>query len=148
MNRNDLIIAINNLYDENIDLKVANEFLKNKVEDKSKTKMCVEDKSKEINDTLNKLIEYGKNKLFEEVIRNGYGSNINVWEDEETKVIKTTTLEKWLDNKIYSSYIPDNMSKEDVKNILCNEIMELYEQEKSKAIKDFEKKKDVGEKDE
>ena len=38
---------------------------------------------------------------------------------------------------MYTYNIPDNMSKEDIKNILCNEIQALYENEKQKAISDY-----------
>ena len=139
MSRNDLIIAINNLYDENVDLKVRNEFLESQLKDKSKTKIIDKDRSKETNEILNKIIEYGKKILFDEVIKNGYGSKIKVWEDEETKELKTTSLNQWLENKIYTYNIPNNMSKEDVEIILHIEILELYDEERANAIKEFEK---------
>ena len=139
MSRNDLIIAINNLYDENVDLKVRNEFLESQLKDKSKTKIIDKDRSKETNEILNKIIEYGKKILFDEVIKNGYGSKIKVWEDEETKELKTTSLNQWIENKIYTYNIPNNMSKEDVEIILHIEILELYDEERANAIKEFEK---------
>lgn len=144
MNRNDLIITINNLYDENTNLKVRNEYLESQLEDKRKTKMCVEDKSVKIDVLLNKLVDYGKDKLFDEVIKSGYSSTINVKENEKG-AFETTPLDKWLENKIYTYNIPDNMSKEDIKNILCNEIQALYENEKQKAISEYLIKKDKGE---
>ena len=139
MNRNDLIITINNLFDENTNLKVRNEYLESQLKDKSKTKMCVEDKS-----LLNKLIDYGKDKLFDEVIKSGYETNINVKENEKG-TFETTSLDKWLENKIYTYNIPNNMSKEDIKNILCNEIQAFYENEKQKAISEYLINKDKGE---
>lgn len=139
MSRNELIIAINNLYDRNIDLEVRNEFLENQLKDKSKTKTIDKDRSKETNEILNKIIEYGQNKLFDEVIRSGYNANIKVWKDEETKELKTTSLDQWLENKIYKYNIPDYMSIEDVKNILHIKILELYDEERANVIKEFEK---------
>ncbi len=136
MSRNDLIIAINNLYDENVDLKIKNEFLESQLKDKSETTEII---NKDESEIINKIIEYGKEKLFDEVIKNGYGSNVRVWEDEETKEIKTTSLNQWLDNKIYTSHIPEYMSKEEIKNILHTEILELYDDERAKAMKEFEK---------
>ena len=144
MNRNDLIITINNLFDENTNLKVRNEYLESQLEDKSKTKMCVEDKSIKIDSLLNKLIDYGKDKLFNEVIKSGYSSTISVKENEKGS-FETTLLDKWLENKMYTYNIPDNMSKEDIKNILCNEIQALYENEKQKAISEYLINKDKGE---
>ena len=136
MNRNDLIIAINNLFDENTNLKARNEYLEIQLEDKSKTKKCVEDKSEQISDLLQKIIDYGKNKLFDEVIKSGYSSTIKV-EENKKGVYDTTPLDKWLESRMYTYNIPDNMSKEDIKNILCNEIQALYENEKQKAISDY-----------
>ena len=144
MNRNDLIITINNLFDENTNLKVRNEYLESQLGDKSKTKMCVEDKSIKIDSLLNKLIDYGKDKLFNEVIKSGYSSTISVKENEKGS-FETTLLDKWLENKMYTYNIPDNMSKEDIKNILCNEIQALYENEKQKAISEYLINKDKGE---
>lgn len=145
MNRNDLIITINNLYDENVNLKVKNEYLESQLKDKERTKMSVEDKSVKIDALLNKLIDYGKNKLFEEVIKSGYSSNIKVEESDLKGLYNTTPLDKWLEKKMYTYNIPDNMSKEDIKNILCNEIQALYENEKEKAISEYQIKKDKGE---
>ena len=144
MNRNDLIITINNLFDENVNLKVRNEYLESQLEDKQKTKRSVKDNSVKIDTLLNKLIDYGKDKLFDEVIKSGYGSSINV-EEKDDGTFKTTSLDRWLENKIYTFNIPDNMSKEDIKNILCNEIQALYENEKEKAISEYLIKKDKGE---
>ena len=138
MNRNDLIITINNLFDENTNLKVRNEYLESKLKDKSKTKMCVEDKSNQ------KIIDYGKGKLFDDVIRSGYSSTISV-EENEKGTFETTPLDKWLENKIYTYNIPDNMSKEDIRNILCFEIQELYEHERQKAISEYLIEKEKGE---
>lgn len=144
MNRNDLIIAINNLFDENVNLKVRNEYLESQLKDKRNTKMCVEDKNIQTNNTLQKIIGYGKDKLFNEVIRSGYSSTISVKENEKG-TFETTPLDRWLDNKMYTYNIPDNMSKEDIKNILCNEIQALYENEKQKAISEYLIKKDKSE---
>ena len=132
------------LFDENTNLKVRNEYLESQLGDKSKTKMCVEDKSIKIDSLLNKLIDYGKDKLFNEVIKSGYSSTISVKENEKGS-FETTLLDKWLENKMYTYNIPDNMSKEDIKNILCNEIQALYENEKQKAISEYLINKDKGE---
>lgn len=145
MNRNDLIIAINNLYDENIDLRARNEYLESQLKDKERTKMPSEDKSVKIDTLLNKLIDYGKDKLFDEVIKSGYSSNIKVEESNLEGLYNTTTLDKWLEGKIYTYNIPDNMSKEDIKNILYNEIQALYENEKEEAISKYLIEKEKGE---
>ena len=138
MNRNDLIVAINNLFDENINLKVRNEYLESKNKDREK---CSDIVREPLDETTKKVIEYGKQQLFEQVIRGGWSSSIDVYEDEDTKELIITPMKKWVDNKIYQNYIPENMSKEDILNILYDEIEEMYEKEKSEAIKKYQTKK-------
>ena len=136
MNRNDLIITINNLFDENTNLKVRNEYLESQLEDKSKTKMVDKKDAPLDNDTI-KIIGYGIKKLYDEVIR--CSCNISVERNKETQELIITSFDKWFDDRIYTYNIPDNMSKEDIKNILFGVLKEEYEEEKSKAIIEFEK---------
>ena len=67
-------------------------------------------------------------------------NNVEVHRDEETKELKTTSYEKWLDSKIYKDYIPDNMTRNEVMNIIYDNAIEIYEKEKIQAIQRFEEK--------
>lgn len=138
MMRNDLIIAINNIIDENVSLKVRNEYLEkyHKEHEKPKTR-CV-DKRTEVSLIDLKVIAYGKEKLCDEVLKSW--NNIEVHRDKETKELKITSYEEWLDKKIYKDYIPDNMTKNEVMNIIYDNAIKIYEEEKIQAIKRFEEK--------
>lgn len=138
MNRNDLIIAINNIFDENIDLKVKNEFLEMYKKEKESVKCSVEEKT-EINQLDLKMIEYGKKQLADKVLKS-WGNEVIVNRDEETNKIKTTTYQNWLNKKIYDSEIPNDMSKTEVLNVIYDIALEKYEEEKKEAIKKFEEK--------
>ena len=148
--RNDLIVAINNIFDENVNLKVRNEYLKKYYEEHERPKTCCADKKTEVSSIDLKVIAYGKEKLCDEVLR-GW-NNVEVQRDEETNELKTTSYEKWLDSKIYKDYIPADMTRNEVMNIIYDVAIEIYEKEKVQAIKRFEEKelekKKGGEKDE
>ena len=128
--RNEIIIAINNLFDENVDLKVRNEYLENKIKSE---KTCVEPVSSSYITDL--IIRYGKEQLMKDTINSSNYVRVN--RNEETGELVVRSFEKWLNEKITTYYIPDYMSKEDIK--------EIYEKEKSEAIKEFEKEETKGE---
>ena len=138
MMRNDLIIAINNIIDENVSLKVRNEYLEkyHKEHEKPKTR-CV-DKRTEVSLIDLKVIAYGKEKLCDEVLRSW--SDMKVHRDKETNELKIISYEEWLDDKIYRNYIPNNMTMNEVMNIIYDNAIEIYEKEKIQAIKRFEEK--------
>ena len=135
MNRKEMINAINDLYDENIDLKRENEYLNEKINKYQAPVEYVD--TKEYDENTKKIINYGKEKMYKELVN---GSNyVRVSRDEETKELKTTPFERWTENKIYSSYIPNDMSFNDVVFILYDLLQEEYEKEKTISIKEFEK---------
>ena len=136
--RNEIIIAINNLFDENVDLKVRNEYLENKIKSE---KTCVEPVSSSYITDL--IIRYGKEQLMKDTINSSNYVRVN--RNEETGELVVRSFEKWLNEKITTYYIPDYMSKEDIKNILYEDLKEIYEKEKSEAIKEFEKEETKGE---
>lgn len=139
MLRNDLIIAINNIFDENVNLKVRNEYLERYYEENEKPKTCCAKEKKEVCQLDLKIIEYGKKQLANKVIKD-WGNEVTVSRDENTNDLITTPYEKWLDRKIYESEIPADMSKTEVKNIIYDYAIKLYEKEKIKSIKKFEEK--------
>lgn len=139
MFRNDLIVAINNVFDENVNLKVRNEYLEKYYEEQEQSKTCCAKSKTEINPLDLKVIDYGKRQLADKVIKD-WGNEVAVSRDEKTNDLKTTPYDKWLDKKIYDSEIPDNMSKTEVKNVIYDYAIKRYENEKVQAIKRFEEK--------
>jgi len=139
MMRNDLIIAINNVFDENVNLKVRNEYLERYYEENEKLKTCCAKDNKKISELDLKIIDYGKSQLADKVIKT-WSNEVSVSRDEKTNDLITTPYDKWLDRKIYENEIPENMSKTEVKNIIYDYANQLYEKEKVKAIKYFEEK--------
>lgn len=138
MNRNDLIVAINNLFDENTDLKVRNEYLEG--ENKRNNKTCILDQSPRMSEEDYLLLEYGKEQLREKVISTY--NRVSAWKLEESNEIKTTDFETWVKDKIDTYYIPEMFSKKEIINIFYNELNELYGKEKAEAIKKLEREKD------
>lgn len=136
--RNDLIISINNLFDENANLKARNEYLENYFKEHEKPHKMTGYKS-DINPIDLKIIKYGKQQLCEKVLKS-WNSNVSVYRDENTKELIVTKYDKWLKDKIYRDYIPEDMSSEEVINAIYDYAMEMYEEEKVKAIKRFEEK--------
>ena len=109
--RNEIINRINNLFDENVELKVKVESLELREKQREKSK-----KDNSMNSLDVKLLEYGRETLAKEVI-SSWGNEVSVCRNEESKEIKITPYEKWLDQKVAYN-IPTNMSKEDVINIV------------------------------
>lgn len=136
--RNDIITKINNLFDENTNLKVRNEYLENYKEEREHIGFC---ETKGITILDEKLIDLGKNALVEKTIKS-WNIAVYVSKDEKTNEIKITSYDRWLEKKIQDSSIPNNMSKEEVMNAIYDYDIarKIYEEEKVKAIKNFEEK--------
>lgn len=130
--RNEIINRINNLFDENVELKVKVESLELREKQREKSK-----KDNSMNSLDVKLLEYGRETLAKEVI-SSWGNEVSVCRNEESKEIKITPYEKWLDQKVAYN-IPTNMSKEDVINIVSTSdyANERYELEKETSIEKF-----------
>lgn len=135
--RNDLIIAINNIFDENVNLRVRNEYLERYYEENEKSKTCCAKENKKISELDLKTIDFGKKQLTDKVIST-WRNEVNVSRDEKNNSLVITSYDEWLDEKICESEIPENMSKTEVKNIIYDYANQLYEKEKVKAIKYFE----------
>lgn len=134
--RNEIIRLINDVIDENTDLKIRNAFLE--AEEKRRTEICCSEKN-EMTALDYKINEYGRKKLAEDILK-AYGNQVYVSRDEDTKELKFTTYDAWVKNKIYSNYIPTNMSQEEVENAIESYARKLYEKEKSESLKRFEEK--------
>ena len=136
MTRNDIIAAINDMFDENAELKTKNKYLEKICDEHQKTKS---EKEEKINPLDLKIIEYGKGKLMEELF-NKWSNDVNVRRAEDSNELIITPYEEWLDKKIRYQRLPHNMSLEDVKLGLYGYSIETYASEKEKAINEFKEK--------
>ncbi len=139
MNRNEMIIAINNIFDENMSLKSQNNVLETYYKESQMTKESSDKEIAKISLLDLKIIDYGKKQLVKDVLKS-WGNEVEVWRDKESNEIVTTQYDEWLNKKIYESEIPDNMSKVEVMSAVHDCAIEIYEKEKIKSIKNFEEK--------
>ncbi len=137
--RNEIITRINDLFDENIDLKVRNEYLENIRNEQERIVLAASENDCSFSILDNKLLEYGKKTLKKEVFRN-WGTDVSVKRDEATKELVFESFEEWVNNNIREDEIPENMSKEDVKKLIYKYALEEAK-EKAKAIKVLEERK-------
>ena len=107
--RNELITKINEIIDENKELKARNDYLEAY---KRRSEKACNVATESITEIDRKLIEIGKKKLLEEVL--WYYSEVRAFRNEETKEIEITPYETWIDNKINRGCIPNNMSQEEL----------------------------------
>lgn len=135
--RNEIINRINNLFDENVELKVKVESLELREKQRERSKITSVSKDNAMNPLDEKLHEYGRESLAKNVI-SSWGNEVSVCRDEESKKIKITPYEKWLDQKL-SYDIPANMSKEDVISIVSasDYANKRYSLEKTESIEKF-----------
>lgn len=136
MTRNDIIAAINDMFDENAELKTKNKYLEEICNEHSKTKSKKEEK---INPLDLKIIEYGKEKLMEELFNN-WSNDVDVRREQDSNELIITPYEEWLDKKTRCQRLPHNMSAEDVKLALYGCSFETYALEKEEAINRFKEK--------
>lgn len=136
MTRNDIIAAINDVFDENAELKTKNKYLEKICDEHQKTKS---EKGEKINTLDLKIIEYGKEKLIEELF-DMWRNDVDVEREEDGNELIITPYEEWLDKKIRCQRLPHNMSAEDVKLALYGCGLKTYASEKEKAINKFKEK--------
>ena len=133
--RNEIITSINNLFDENFDIKVRNKYLENWKNQRENMACCSDD----IESENKKIIEYGKKKLKDQVI-SSWRNRVVVFRNDETGEIETTEYNKWLELKISDDEIPKNMSAEEVKKYIYDYAIDDYKKEKEKSIEDFKER--------
>lgn len=136
MTRNDIITAINDMFDENAELKTTNKYLEKICDEHQKTKS---EKEEKINPIDLKILEYGKEKLIEELFIT-WRNDVDVRRAEDSNELIITPYEEWLYKKIRYQRLPHNMSIEDVKLALYDCGIETYSSEKEKAINKFKEK--------
>lgn len=137
--RNEIITKINDLFDENIDLKVRNEWLETIKKGQESLAIDASESDFYISELDKKLIDFGKKSLKTNVLRS-WGTDVAVKRDETTKELIVQSYEKWIGEMIREDSIPENMSKEEVKNSIYKYSLEDYNKEKAKAIKCFEER--------
>lgn len=115
MTKQEMIIELMNLYDENEKLKAEND---HKVSD---------------NFIDQSILDYGKSKILEDCLYSWI--NVRCEYDEHSKMYYYTPFEKWATGKI--SRVPDFMAKNEFLNYFANELQKMYETEKQQALKLF-----------
>lgn len=138
--RNEIINTINNLFDENIDLKVRNEYLEGKLD---KENVCCEkvESNVELTELDKKVLKYGKAILLDKVI---VPANISV-NKLDNEGYSCTKFEDWSKDSIYTYNMPDNFSKEELINLLNDELHQEYNEKKARKISEYEKSHEVEE---
>ncbi|MDE6284216.1 MAG: hypothetical protein K2M17_00515 [Bacilli bacterium] len=133
--RNEIITKINDLFDENANLKVRNAFLEAKENERNEV-CCSEKQGKTKLDI--KIIEYGKRALAKAVLST-WRNEGTVYKDENGEFV-FTNYDKWFKDKIVTSEVPNNISMEELKNLIYPYAIEQYEKEKAESMKDLEER--------
>lgn len=128
MNKKEMIFEIMNLYDENAMLNIQ---IDNLISENAKLKSNKLDK--EFNSTDYKMIEIAKELLLKNCFYSWH--KVYVAYDEEKDTYTAEKYEKWLEQKLIKDEIPENLSVEEFKIVLDDELHEMYEKEKEEAIK-------------
>ncbi len=113
MTKQEMIIELMNLYDENEKLKAEND---HKVSD---------------NFIDQSILDYGKSKILEECLYSWI--NVRYEYDEHSKMHYYAPFGKWVTGKI--SRVPDFMSKNEFLTYFAEELQAMYECEKQQALK-------------
>lgn len=137
--RNELITKINDLFDENINLKVKNEYLESLNKNPTMA-IATNNKSNklQLSELDKKLLEYGKSSLCEKVITHHY---VKISKDSNGNCV-CESFENWAEDAISKYYIPSKFSIDDILNIFCKELKEIYSKKKAEAIQEYEKEKE------
>ena len=132
--RNTIITEINNIFDENVDLKIRNEYLESKF---NKENICCEkvENKIELTELNKKIIEFGKDALRDKVITSA-SISVNKLENGD---YYCTKFEDWAKDCISGYYMPDNFSKDELVNLFYDELKEKYNKKKADMIKEYEK---------
>ena len=134
MSKIEIISEIINVYDENEVLKRKVEMLESKKDVSVYTggKLSVID---------NKLLEYGKQKLVEDLLYD-WNKSVNIAKNEDTGELKIESYKDWFRRAFSSNNIPTNMSKEEAINVVESSFMKIYEEQKRIAIERFKQEEE------
>lgn len=124
----EVISEIIRLYDEVEELKVKNNHINNP--------QSIITTNAELSCLELKILEYGKEKMFDEVCSK-YSRSVRVDRNEETDELKAQTYGSWFSSAIRYSEIPDNISRQEIKDYFSEKFMETYEANRKKAIENL-----------
>lgn len=128
MNKNELVVEIMNLCDENERLKNELQIMKNdsrlnqKVIEKQPSRMILE------------LIKVGENKMLRDCLYSW--KEVQVTYDDENDIYKATSFEKWLNKKLQKDNIPKSISRAEFEEYFSDQLHEMYEKEKNAALRE------------
>jgi hypothetical protein len=125
--RQELVNDILDLYDYIDVLELENERLKNNF-----PKVRTNEKNVTFIDVL--MIEEGKKKIFNNVVRSWNRVKCNY--NEDTEKYDVTPFNKWVESKVDRDYLPKTMSYEDFVTYFKYELSEMYKKEKEEALKE------------
>ena len=128
MNKKEMIFEIMNLYEENAMLNIQINNLNSKI-----TRMKSKKQEKELNLTDYKMVEIAKELLLKKCMSSW--DEIYVKYDEEKGTYTAREYDKWLEAKLRKDEIPENLSVEEFKTVLDDELHEMYEREKEEEIR-------------
>lgn len=129
MKKEEMMIEILYLYDENEALKRKNESLRRDFfslnnEKKEETKFNVVE---------NEALKIGKKKLLETIVYTW--REVSCEYNKENNTYSITSLDKWMKESVAKDRLPDNVSYDEFVSYFCNELSQLYLEKKEKAIK-------------
>jgi len=132
--RNEIINVINNIFDENIDLRIRNEYLESKFNNEN---VCCDkiDTKVKLTELEKKVLEYGKKAILDRAITSA-SISVNKLENGD---YYCTKFEDWAKDCISGYYMPDNFSKDELVNLFYDELKEKYNKKKADMIKEYEK---------
>lgn len=128
MNKKEMIFEIMNLYDEKEMLNIQINNLNSEIRRMKSNKL-----DKEFNSTEYKMIEIAKELLLKNCLYSWH--KVYVAYDEEKDTYTAEKYEKWLEQKLIKDEIPENLSVEEFKTVLEDELHEMYEREKEEEIR-------------
>ena len=128
MNKNELVVEIMNLCDENERLKNELQIMKNdsllnqKVIEKQPSRMILT------------IIQVGEREILKDCLYSW--KEVKATYDEENGVYKVTSFEKWLKDKLQKNNIPKSVSLAEFEEYFSDQLHEMYEKEKNAALRE------------
>ena len=129
LNKKEAVCEVLSLYEERDSLIRENEELCTKL-----NRLREEKKGEESNPLTEKLLRYGRERLMRDVISTWRCMSAYRTEGGGIR-FSISSFEKWADDKVNDSDIPSYMCREDVMNILHEELTDLYLKEMKDAKK-------------
>lgn len=130
MKKNEMIVELMNVYDEN-------ESLKNRIAQiEESRKELTQSDGTILSDFEKGLIKIGEEKLFDKITQSYY-KEVNVSRNDETGELEIRDYKSWVENFFYKNGVPTHLAVNEVKNFFETEFRKVYEEQKEKAIQDL-----------